>query len=117
MTDNKAQANIDEDHLDSRKPFKHAKRKYTRYIVSDQARDAFGIDKSFHKQRLLDKLKIAGTTAQEQTDLLLFDNPEKTKRFILKNFFRFYLKNILTQNSILTESYLGALRTHYDSLN
>ena len=48
---------------------------------------------------------------------MLYDNPEKTKRYILKSFFRFYLKNLMTSSSFLTESYLRTFRTHYESLN
>ena len=85
-------------------------------MLSDQAKDAIGIDKDFYKQRLLDKFKVKSPKSSS-TDLLLYDNPEKARKIMVRSFFKFYLKSILTQNKILTESYLATLRDQYNTLN
>jgi hypothetical protein len=40
-----------------------------------------------------------------------------TRKGMLKSFFKFYLSHIVSQNNILTTSYLEKLRKQYQSLN
>ena len=86
----------------------YAKRKFPKkkYSIAEHAKEMVGLDKDFYKQRLLDKFKIKQPGDHTSTDLLLYDNPIKARKIMVKSFFKFYLTNIITSNKILTESYL-----------
>lgn len=99
--------------------FKSIRRSYSLpnscyFTISDEVKDVIGVDKQIYRKRLLDKLKL-GIDPQEHQELILYDNPEKTKRYILKSFIRFYLRNLLASNRM--ESCLTVLRERYEKLD
>lgn len=98
--------------------FKSIRRKVGRclYSISDKVKEVIGMDRQFYKERLLDKLKVK-QDSKEQQELILYDNPEKTKRYILKSFIRFYLRTLMNCNQTVQESYLNLIRERYEKLD